>query len=68
MEQKMTFEEALERLRQITEKMEDPGMPLAELSSLYKEGRELYRYCQEALDLTERELIILTGGEADGIQ
>ena len=39
----MTFEEALERLRQITEKMEDPGMPLAELSSLYKEGRELYR-------------------------
>ena len=60
-------EEALERLRQITEKMEDPGMPLAELSSLYKEGRELYRYCQEALDLTEKELIILTGGEADGI-
>ena len=55
MEQKMTFEEALERLRQIPEKMEDPGMPLAELSSLYKEGRE-------------QELIILTGGEADGIQ
>ena len=29
MEQKMTFEEALERLRQITEKMEDQSMPLA---------------------------------------
>ncbi len=38
MEQKMTFEEVLERLRQITEKMEDPGMPLAEALHRKKEG------------------------------
>ena len=62
MDQNMTFEQAMERLSQITNKMEDANSPLAELSSLYKEGQALYKYCQQTLDLTEKELIMLSGG------
>lgn len=60
MKQNMTFEQALERLGQVTEEMESASIPLAELSSLYKEGLELYRFCQEQLDLTEKELLTLS--------
>lgn len=64
MEVKLTFEEAMQRLAKITEMMEDASRPLEEMSALYKEGIGLYRYCRQALDLTEKELLTLS--EEDG--
>ena len=63
MENKQTFEEARERLAQITERMESGDLTLAEMTSLYKEGMHLYQDCQKMLDLTEKELVTLTEGE-----
>ena len=54
MENKQTFEEAMEQLAHL---------PLAEMTSLYKEGKKLYQDCQKMLDLTEKELVVLNEGE-----
>lgn len=63
MEVKMTFEEAMQRLVRITEMMEDANRPLEEMSALYKEGTGLYRFCRDALDMTEKELLVLSEEE-----
>ena len=63
MEKKQTFEEAMERLAQITERMENGDLPLEEMTSLYKEGVKLHQECQKMLDLTEKELVVLAEGE-----
>lgn len=43
MENKQTFEEAMEQLAQITDRMERGDLPLAEMTSLYKEGKSCIR-------------------------
>ena len=63
MENKQTFEEAMEQLAQITDRMERGDLPLAEMTSLYKEGKKLYQDCPKMLDLTEKELVVLNEGE-----
>ena len=63
MEKKQTFEEAMEKLAQITDRMERGVLPLAEMTSFYKEGKKLYQDCQKMLDLTEKELVVLNEGE-----
>ena len=63
MEAKMTFEEAMQRLVRITEMMEDANRPLEEMSALYKEGTGLYRFCRDTLDMTEKELLVLSEEE-----
>ncbi len=54
-----TYEEAFARLNEITARLEDSSLPLSELTSLYKEGTELERYCRALLDKTEKELVVL---------
>ena len=53
----------MEQLAQITDRMERGDLPLAEMTSLYKEGKKLYQDCQKMLDLTEKELVVLNEGE-----
>ena len=46
---KLTYEEALERLESLVEKLEDPEIPLEESLVAFQEGVALSRYCREKL-------------------
>lgn len=46
---KLTYEEALERLESLVEKLEDPEIPLEESLVAFQEGIALSRYCREKL-------------------
>jgi len=54
-----TFEEKLENLAQIVEKVEDSQTPLDEAISLYKEGIAVAKECGETLRRYEEEVLIL---------
>jgi exodeoxyribonuclease VII small subunit len=54
-----TFEEKLEKLAEIVEKVEDSGTPLDTSISLYKDGIVLAKECGEVLRKYEEEVFIL---------
>lgn len=63
-EKTLTFEEAMEELETIVEKLEEGDVPLEEAISIYKKGMELSKLCHDKLKNVEEQLTqILT---ADG--
>lgn len=63
-----TFGQALSRLEQIVDKLNQQNIELEEAMTLFKEGLALSRQCQNQLDHFEkevRELIVENQGEAD---
>jgi len=52
----ISFEEALEKLAQINEKLEFEDISLDESVKLFKEGLELSRFCQKKLDEAKLEI------------
>lgn len=66
MAKKKTFEEALNRLEEIAETMENDETGLDESVKLYKEGVELAAYCAEKLNSAEQQVSQLKVS-ADGI-
>jgi exodeoxyribonuclease VII small subunit len=50
---KQTFEEAIKRLEEIVEKLEQGNVPLDEALNLYEEGIQLSRTCSEKLKTAE---------------
>ena len=65
-ENKLSFEEAMEQLDSIVERLEEGDVPLEEPISIYKEGMELANLCHGKLKNVEEQLTqILT---ADGHQ
>jgi exodeoxyribonuclease VII small subunit len=50
---KLTYEEALERLESLVEKLEDPEIPLEESLVAFQEGIALSHYCREKLAAIE---------------
>ncbi len=56
---KLTLEEAMQRLEEITIKMEEEALPLADMMALYKEGKKLQEQCKKQLDLAEKEILML---------
>ena len=65
-EKKLSFEEAMEQLDSIVERLEEGDVPLEEAISIYKEGMELSNLCHGKLKNVEEQLTqILT---ADGHQ
>lgn len=63
---KITYEEALLKLEEITSMMENSDTPLEKTASLYKEAIELALICSEKLTAIEGEISVLKK-EADGI-
>lgn len=59
MEQKLTYEQALERLTQIIRAMENDKIPLDESLKLYEEGVVIVRRLSAELDDAERKIKIL---------
>jgi exodeoxyribonuclease VII small subunit len=54
------FEQSLEELEQLVEKMETGEMSLEQSLSAYERGVGLYRQCQQALEQAELRVRLLT--------
>lgn len=64
---KVTFEDAIIRLREITEQLEKGSVSLEESVKLFTEGTELSAFCYETLQNAEQkitELSTISGEEA----
>ena len=61
----MTIEKAFSDIEGIIEKMEDEDIALDESMKLYNEGVKLLKYCNDTLDKTEKELIILKNEDTE---
>lgn len=55
-ERKLTFEEAMEQLEVIVEKLEEGDVPLEEAIHIYKQGMELSKLCHDKLKNVEDQL------------
>lgn len=68
MEEKLTFEQALDRLEVIVRSLERGDTPLEESLKLFEEGAGLISECQKQLDSAEqvvRRLKKTAGGEPE---
>ncbi|MEF2230625.1 MAG: exodeoxyribonuclease VII small subunit [Pseudodesulfovibrio sp.] len=59
---KATFEERLERLKSIVERLERGDLPLEEGVELYKEGLTLAQACSRQLETARHEVRIVSEG------
>lgn len=59
MKQELTLEEAFEQLEQITQQLENEGLPLEDSFELYKKGMELLKTCNESIDQVEKKVLAL---------
>ena len=59
MDKKITFEEAMAKLEEITRKLESGNMTLDESLSSYEEAVALVKTCNERLESAERRVRIL---------
>lgn len=55
-EKSLTFEQAMEKLESIVEKLEEGDVPLEEAISYYKQGMELSSLCHNKLKHVENQL------------
>ena len=58
------FEQSLDQLEQLVEKMEHGDMSLEESLGAYERGVALYRRCQQALEQAELRVRLLTDADA----
>ncbi|OGV31663.1 MAG: exodeoxyribonuclease VII small subunit [Lentisphaerae bacterium GWF2_45_14] len=63
---KLPFEEALKRLEEIVEKMENGSLPLEEMISCFEEGNALSKLCGKKLSELEKKIEILVKENASG--
>ena len=64
--QKLTFEQAMEKLEQIVASMEQGGVPREEMIGKFEEGAALASYCQEKLASLKRKMEILVQDRETG--
>lgn len=66
-EEELTFEQAMEELEQVVEKLEEGDVPLEEAISIYKKGMDLSRLCHTKLKSVEEQLtqILREDGELE---
>ena len=62
MNNKMKFEDAINRLDEIVRALEDGKTPLDRALELYEEGISLVRFCNETLDGAEQKINMLVSG------
>ncbi len=54
--EELTFEAALDRLRQIVQQLESGNLPLEKLLDLYEEGKRLSEFCEQKLQEARRRI------------
>ncbi|MBS4173416.1 exodeoxyribonuclease VII small subunit [Bacillus sp. FJAT-49736] len=66
-ENKITFEEAMEKLEVIVQRLEEGDVPLEEALNYYKQGMELSKLCHDKLKNVEEQLakVITEDGEEE---
>ncbi len=64
MNKNMKFEDALKKLEEIVERMENGDVDLDKSLALFEEGVKLVRYCSDKLDEAKRkvEVLVKKGG------
>ena len=62
-EQKMNFEQSVQRLNEIVRHLETGDMPLDATLALFEEGTALVRSCGKMLDEAEQKVVKLKKGE-----
>ena len=65
---KLSFEQALQRLEQIVDQIEAGKVPLEESIEKYAQGIELIKQCRAILESAERKIQVLTKGEGQNVQ
>lgn len=63
----MSFEEAMEQLEVIVQRLEEGDVPLEEALNIYKKGMELSKLCHDKLKSVEEQLttVITDKGEEE---
>ncbi len=63
----LSFEEAMEELEKIVDKLEEGDVPLEEAINTYKRGMELSKFCHDKLKNVEEQLaeIVLDNGQKE---
>jgi exodeoxyribonuclease VII small subunit len=65
-DEKLSFEDSMEKLEKIVEELENGDLKLEELVNKYKEGMELSTHCNELLEKAEKSItILLKDGEGN---
>ncbi|MED3562901.1 exodeoxyribonuclease VII small subunit [Bacillus xiapuensis] len=67
-EKQISFEEAMNKLEQIVDRLEEGDVPLEEAILIYKEGMDLSKLCHDKLKNVEEQLtqIITEDGRTEG--
>ena len=64
---KKRFEEALQELESIVQRLEDGNLSLDDSLSLFEEGIKLSRLCAQRLDEAEKKIELLLKDESGGL-
>ena len=62
-EKELSFEEALTRLEEIANILENESPNLSEALTMYEESAKLLKGCSEMLDEAQKKITVLTKGE-----
>ena len=65
MEEKLTYESAMEQLEKTVHLLEDGKLPLDQSLELFETGTKLAAFCNECLNTAEKKIERLTNLEAD---
>ena len=60
----LSYEQAMDRLAEITDRLEAGSLPLGDSLKLYEEASALVRLCSKYLDTAEQKIVSLSDGEA----
>nr|WP_157184184.1 exodeoxyribonuclease VII small subunit [Evansella cellulosilytica] len=52
----LTFEEAMEKLESVVEKLEEGDVPLEEAITMFQDGMKLSKYCHERLNKVDEQM------------
>ncbi|MDA8354459.1 MAG: exodeoxyribonuclease VII small subunit [Firmicutes bacterium] len=66
--QELSFEEAMERLEDVVNRLENGEVPLEESIRLFEEGMKLSRYCGAKLEKMEQQVEILARENGDWVR
>ena len=66
--EKQTFEQAMEKLEGIVERIESGRTGLAESIAEYEQGVKLIRQCRTILDAAEKKIQLLAKGEGGKLE
>ena len=58
-DEKMTFEQAIERMEQINSRLADGNLGIDESVALYEEGVKLAAFCDEKIKEAQRKITLL---------